>query len=94
MLIIQHVVSEVFYFLFLALLMIVAFAQCMTMIFNDPGRELEIFKDFGHSCGTLFIAMLGILDEGEVQVRERERERERERGREGEGEGEWGCDPV
>ncbi|GMH56808.1 hypothetical protein TrST_g14066 [Triparma strigata] len=67
MLIIQHVVSEVFYFLFLALLMIVAFAQCMTMIFNDPGRELEIFKDFGHSCGTLFIAMLGILDEGEVQ---------------------------
>ena len=55
-----------FYFLFLALLMIVAFAQCVTMLFNDPGRELEFFKDFGHSCGTLFIAMLGIMDESQV----------------------------
>ena len=67
MLIIQNVLSEVFYFLFLALLMIVAFAQAVTVLFNEPGRELEMFKTFGHSCGTLFIAMLGILDESKVE---------------------------
>jgi hypothetical protein len=67
MLIIQNVLSEVFYFLFLALLMIVAFAQAVTVLFNEPGRELEMFKTFGHSCGTLFISMLGILDESKVE---------------------------
>lgn len=72
MLIIQNVLSEVFYFLFLALLMIVAFAQTVTLMFNDPGRELEFFRNVGHSSGTLFIAMLGIMDEGQInEMREK-----------------------
>ena len=66
MLIIQNVLSEVFYFLSIAFIVIVAFAQAVTVLFNEPGRELPMFKTLGHSCGTLFIAMLGILDESKV----------------------------
>ena len=73
MLIVQNVLSEVFYFLILALLMIIAFAQCATCLFNDKEKGiLPFFKDIGHSCGTLFIAMLGIMDESQVnEMREK-----------------------
>jgi hypothetical protein len=79
MLIVQNVLSEVFYFLILALLMIVAFAQTVTLMFNDPpsetypeGRELPFFNSVSHSAGTLFIAMLGIMDEGQInEMREK-----------------------
>ena len=79
MLIVQNVLSEVFYFLILALLMIMAFAQTVTLMFNDPpsvdypqGRELPFFNSVSHSAGTLFIAMLGIMDESQInEMREK-----------------------
>jgi len=72
MLIIQNVISEVLYFMILVLLMIVAFGQCTSVLFTDPNmKELEWFKTFGSACETLFIAMLGVLDESQVtEVRE------------------------
>eukprot|EP00520_Triparma_pacifica_P005969 CAMPEP_0118653476 /NCGR_PEP_ID=MMETSP0785-20121206/11849_1 /TAXON_ID=91992 /ORGANISM="Bolidomonas pacifica, Strain CCMP 1866" /LENGTH=854 /DNA_ID=CAMNT_0006546017 /DNA_START=263 /DNA_END=2828 /DNA_ORIENTATION=- len=66
MIIIQNVLSEVLYFLLLALLMIVAFAQSVTLMFNDPGRKLPFFSSVSHSCITLFIAMLGVMDESQI----------------------------
>ena len=72
MLIIQNVISEVFYFMCMVLLIVVAFGQCATVLFSEEGKELTWFDSFSKACETLFIAMLGVLDESQVtEVREK-----------------------
>ena len=49
-----------------------AFGQCTNVLFTDPDRELSWFQSFPRACETLFIAMLGVLDESQItEVRSR-----------------------